>query len=94
MTCPVCGGSGKTLGFSSHLRGVLTLDCNTCDGSGVVDDEYPSRAEAGKKMNRYRLDRGITLRAASKITGVNPITLSRMEIGKIDPDMDLYKRFF
>lgn len=45
-------------------------------------------------MNRYRLDRGITLRAASKITGVNPITLSRMEIGKIDPDMDLYKRFF
>lgn len=87
MQCPVCNGKKFILAFVNqgdlgpHHYG--RTPCYFCRETGVVDDGYPARAEAGKKMRLDRLARGETLKEASDKMGISPADLSSIESGRL-----------
>lgn len=84
--CPNCDGRGQNFAFinggpdlSKHRQ--EWISCQTCNGSGAVDDEIARRIVIGGEMRQRRVDSGKSLLEASREMGTGPAELSRIERG-------------
>ena len=99
MICPDCKGEKKIVGlfpcWADHVppedrKPYSILPCQRCNETGEVPDETPIWREKGELLKDKRISRRITLREASKRTGIDVISLSKMERGCVDPIMEIY----
>ena len=99
MKCPYCKGSKTIQGFfpvykesvpKSKRDLVITMQCEACDGTGVIDDRYPIWKAKGERLKQARIARKETLRNFCKRTGEEPHIRSHMERGLKNP-IDKYK---
>ena len=92
MICPDCQGEGVEVaahvlyadgscGFGVPLR------CSRCEGKGAVDDRTPEWVKQGRAMRDARVHSTPyrSQRDEAKRRGMDVVTLSRMEMGKIRP---------
>lgn len=63
-------------------HGFRKLDCDWCDGTGQVDTAKLDAWDAGERMLKDRIARGLTLRQEAIRLGVSVLDLSRRERGK------------
>ena len=96
IKCPCCDGNRKINGlfprYSNHnviKKNVVELKCYLCNGSGKVESFDPEWINQGKILKKRRIQSRITLRNASKILNIDPIELSNMEKGFIEPNMNI-----
>jgi len=78
--CPSCNG----FGFIVPLFNPIKIDCEACAGAGELDMEL-AWLGYGEEMRKWRLDKGLTLREASRRYELDPSNLSKMERGLIKP---------
>jgi hypothetical protein len=62
---------------------VIVLSCETCSGTGEIDDRYEIWKHTGQLLKQARIARKETLFAFCKRTGEDVSTRSRMERGLI-----------
>jgi hypothetical protein len=92
MQCPTCKGQKSII--ASHVRYAdgsggwgVPLPCDRCDGAGEVPDEMADWIRVGIAMRDRRVN-GTPYRSLheeAKRRGLDTVTLSRMERGKIKP---------
>ncbi|MFA7219175.1 MAG: hypothetical protein WC119_01500 [Synergistaceae bacterium] len=85
MKCLECNG-GKKLTAMFHS---VELCCPYCDGTGEVDDKTPLWRADGKILKERRIKKRLTLLNAANLLRVSVISLSNMEIGKVEPDLSI-----
>jgi DNA-binding XRE family transcriptional regulator len=56
---------------------------------GAIDDLDAVLTAVGPRLRRVRQERGVTLAALSRATGISVSTLSRLESGKRRPTLEL-----
>ena len=86
-TCPHCEGKGAIFGFGCGSKGPvgLALDCELCEKTGKIDEKRKKWLAAGSGMKDERIAKGLVLRKEAARRGMNPVDLSRMERGIIEP---------
>ncbi len=84
LKCPACGGRKTTIALvdGPTRRGLLEIDCSTCEGVGSITIEHRDRIEAGRKRREERIARGVSLREEARRLGILPSDLSAMESGR------------
>ena len=88
MTCPSCVGqkTNRVLAnFGAEGCREVDMPCTQCGGVGKVPSEMTDWIKAGEKMRRDRLSRHIGQREEAQRRGMDVVTYSRMEWGKIEP---------
>ena len=85
MICPECKGKKEKAAFvmGKFGCGLQIVACFTCDGLGVVPDEYPEWKRLGTEFRNKRIHRDESLGDCARRLGVSIITLSNMERGKL-----------
>lgn len=83
MICPTCNGKKRVGGIGCGPNGCkpFIMDCYTCDGAGVMPEEYETKRAAGEAMRQDRIARRLGLSAEAKRLGITPYELSRKERG-------------
>jgi uncharacterized protein YbaR (Trm112 family) len=90
VICPDCKGEGLVPVAFPHNRDVTAIICSRCDGAQEVPDETPEWMEKGRELKNKRISKRITLRRACVKLNLDPVMVSKMERGCIDPDPTLY----
>ena len=86
MICPKCNGKKKLVcTFPPKL-----IACYQCEGSGEVPEEMSEWIDKGKIIKEKRISKRMSHREASMKLGVDGHMLSKMETGRIEPDMSIY----
>lgn len=85
MICPRCHGEKVMHGFGCPGFRPMTFPCPDCGGAGEIPDERAGWIEAGQRMQKARVDRGVSLREEAKRLGVSAVLLSDVEHGRLDP---------
>lgn len=67
-------------------RGLLEVDCSTCQGVGSITIEKRDRIEAGRKRREERIARGASLREEAKRLGISVPELSALERGRVSDE--------
>lgn len=91
MKCPDCNGKGCLV--AAHVRYAdgtgrfnMEIGCTRCNKTGTVPDEMAGWIEAGRRMRHQRVHvNRRNLRDEAKRLGIDVVTLSKMEAGKIEP---------
>lgn len=85
--CPECHGEGRILALGCGKKGPvgLSFDCELCENSGEIDERKSAWREEGRRMKEERIARKVVLRNEAKRRGMDPLTLSRMERGILEP---------
>lgn len=91
MICPVCKGAKNVIASHvSYADGTHGYNvehcCDQCKGDGIVPDEMTDWIRVGRTMRAARIEANRNLREEAKQRGIDVVTLSRMEQGKIRPD--------
>lgn len=86
-TCPYCNGVGsfRPLLTPRPPVKISTLLCETCQGKGKVDDIRMDWIQRGRVMREKRVNSGETIRDFARRYKLKAITVSRAEIGAINP---------
>ena len=90
MICPDCKGE-KTITAShvSYADGrsgfFVPLPCSRCNKTGEVPDEMAEWMRLGKALKAKRMDPYRNLCEEAARRGIDVVTLSKMEMGKIKP---------
>ena len=90
MICFECKGSGQLI--VPFNRECPFITCYRCHGVGEIPDEAWKWVEEGKLLFEARTNKRCTLKDASKQTGVAVETLSEMEGGIIEPNLEVYNK--
>ena len=86
MICHGCGGEKfLKIGFTHPHRGLSTVPCDGCGGTGELPDKAKDWRGIGRQMKADRKRRGETLRTESRRRGIDPALLSKMERGFCEP---------
>ena len=93
MKCPDCENGVRIashVSFSDGTRGYgVPLKCTRCDGTAVVSGEMADWIARGRLLKEKRLNPYRTLHQEARRRGISAMTLSDMELGKIEPIEDL-----
>jgi len=88
MICPTCNGREETivLACGPDGCGFRVMPCGTCDGTGAVDDRYPTWKQQGRLCKEKRcMPIYHDLKEMADLLGFDVVTMSRMERGLSDP---------
>lgn len=90
IPCTRCSGTGQDI--ATHVRYAdgsgawnVHLRCSQCQGSGRIPPEMPAWIEEGRRLQKLRIKRGVTLRRLATDMGVAPSQVSAWEFGREDP---------
>lgn len=85
--CPECQGHGEIHAIACGGKGPvgLTLKCELCGNTGKISKEKQAWREKGRKLKDERVARGVVLREEARRRGVDPVVLSKMERGILEP---------
>jgi hypothetical protein len=87
MICPSCEGIGVIfLPFSPKIK---MLPCTRCNGLKEVPEDMKTWMKNGEILKSRRIDKKFTLRKASRFLNIDPVKLSNMERGIIEPDLNI-----
>ena len=88
MICPSCNGKKLVwthLRFADGRGDMRWLPCTQCEGTGEISEEMGQWVLEGRVLRERRLAARRTLRAEAQRRGIDCATLSKMEMGKIQP---------
>lgn len=87
MKCPDCKGDGKIFAIGCGKKGpqMISFDCELCAATGKIGKEKATWVKLGEKMREDRVARGLVLRKEAKRRGMDPLMLSKMERGILQP---------
>jgi len=95
--CPACNGFGKhfsrPIKINDYIKSVH-ITCDLCEGTGQIDNRKWYWRALGYELKNIRLAKGISLRAAAKMLGVDASNLSKMERGVVEPRNLWHQLFF
>lgn len=87
VRCPHCNGSGGAMYYCTGDEGVpgssgpQPYPCHLCDGDGRLSELHSYLLLAGRRLQRYRLKRGITVVQMAAEVGIEPGDVQCMEAG-------------
>lgn len=85
--CAICRGTGDIgpvhVRFATHGEWRETMPCHDCGGTGRWSSERLAAYEQGQGMRAARVERGESIRDASKRLGIRPAELCRIERGDV-----------
>lgn len=87
QTCPYCNGAGGFEAFVNRGPDIRThshewMRCETCVGTGKINEGRAELIALGKTWRDARVARGETLMEMSKRIGVGPAEISQREHGR------------
>jgi hypothetical protein len=87
MKCPECKGNGTIYAIGCGKKGMVgvSFDCELCKKTGKIDKKTAGWVKAGEQMREDRIARGLVLRLEAKRRKMDPLTLSQMERGILEP---------
>lgn len=92
MKCPSCDGTGNVFGHIHYRDKPSAWDlmpCLTCANTGVIDNDYPRRRDAGYVLRHARVERYLSMAEVARAAGVSVDTIAQVEDGRSLPDATL-----
>jgi hypothetical protein len=82
--CPFCNGAKVIAGIGCGKDGcrVMEVACFDCKGTGQMTEEQLERVAEGRRRQRDRMSRDMTLREEAKRLGISARELSDIEHGR------------
>lgn len=87
LECPDCDGKGVILALGCGKKSpvALSFDCELCEKTGKINEKKNAWRKTGSLMKEERIERGLVLRKEARRRGMDPILLSKMERGIVEP---------
>lgn len=92
-TCPTCHGERESAcfmdGFKDGIRcgWVQTIPCDTCGGTGEIDETHANRIAAGQRLRERRRAHQMSSREWAKRFDIEYTLYLRIERGEVEHPM-------